>query len=129
MRFYVFFLLLCIVAFQACTSVLINGSHADSPYGVFCNPGTASSIASFDPQLTQFLASSSEGAVQNFAHSDMGDYVTVVAGRAYTSALGEKCREAVATGANLLPMRFAVCLDWCEGVWRSAPRIFVDVAR
>jgi len=75
-------------------------------------------------QLIQFLSSSPEGFVQHFPHSAMGDDVTVIVGRAYTSALGEECREAVAARAHMQSKRFAVCCDDREGVWRLAPQIF-----
>jgi len=75
-------------------------------------------------QLTQFLSSSPEGFVQHFPQSAMGDDVTVIVGRAYTSALGEECREAVAARAHMQSKRFAVCRDDREGVWRLAPQIF-----
>jgi len=114
--------LLFLFGLSACTQAHVNVPRADQ--------NTSLPEVDSDPQLTQslqflqFLSSSSEGAAQHFPHSAIGDDVTVVVGRAYTSALGEECREAAAAGTGMQPKRFAICRDDHKGVWRLAPQIF-----
>lgn len=111
---------LCLLTLSACTPARLRDQAANQPAPL---PSADSS-----QHVAQFLSSSSEGAVQHFAHSELGDEATVVAGRSYTSALGAECREAVAVRGGLRPMRFAACRDEREGVWRLAPQIFAGGA-
>ena len=109
-----------------CFALMLTSSCATTPQTA---PDAAQDsldnvVSSVDAQLMSFISSAPEGAMQYFAHSDLGDDVTIVAGRAYTSALGAKCREALAARTGLRPKRFAICLDESKGVWRPAPIIF-----
>ena len=75
-----------------------------------------------DQQLVSFLGSAHTGATAAFSNTTLGS-VTVTAKDVYVSALGELCREGIATTSHGLT-RIAACRKDEAAPWQLAPAIF-----
>ena len=77
-----------------------------------------------EPQrpLIGFIVDSPEGSRGSFDDPVFGPGTTVQVGRAYLSALGVQCKQAVVTNNAGQSETIAVCLE--GGVWQTAPRIW-----
>lgn len=76
-----------------------------------------------DQQLANFLGTAVTGTSASFSGTTLGNSVTVTAKDVYVSALGELCREGVATTSHGLT-RIAACREDETSPWQLAPAIF-----
>lgn len=83
-------------------------------------PGPAPSP---DQQMATFLGTATTGTSATFSGTTLGNSVTVTAKDVYVSALGELCREGVATTSHGLT-RIAACRKDETAPWQLAPAIF-----
>lgn len=84
---------------------------------------TPQAVLSPDQQLALFMGESQPGLSASFTGTSFGETVTATTRDAYVSALGEFCREGVAStsGGNT---RISACQDKQNNEWRLAPIIF-----
>ena len=76
-----------------------------------------------DQRMANFLGTAVTGTSATFSGTTMGNSVTVTAKDVYVSALGELCREGLATTSYGLT-RIAVCRKNETAPWQLAPAIF-----
>ncbi len=76
-----------------------------------------------DQRLADFLGTAVTGTSASFSGTTLGSSVTVTAKDVYVSALGELCREGVATTSHGLT-RIAACRKDETAPWQLAPAIF-----
>lgn len=76
-----------------------------------------------DQRLADFLGTAVTGASASFSGTTLGSSVTVTAKDVYVSALGELCREGLATTSHGLT-RIAACRKDETAPWQLAPAIF-----
>lgn len=76
-----------------------------------------------DQRLADFLGTAVTGTSASFSGTTLGSSVTVTAKDVYVSALGELCREGVATTSHGLT-RIAACRKDETSPWQLAPAIF-----
>ncbi len=76
-----------------------------------------------DQQMANFLGTAVTGTSASFSGTTLGNSVTVTAKDVYVSALGELCREGVATTSHGLT-RIAACRKDEASPWQLAPAIF-----
>lgn len=91
------------------------------------NPQTAApspeAAPSPDQRMADFLGTAVTGTSASFSGTTLGNAVTVTAKDVYVSALGELCREGVATTSHGLT-RIAACRKNETAPWQLAPAIF-----
>lgn len=76
-----------------------------------------------DQRMADFLGTAVTGTSATFSGTALGKSVTVTAKDVYVSALGELCREGLATTSHGLT-RIAACRKDKEAPWQLAPAIF-----
>lgn len=76
-----------------------------------------------DQRMANFLGTAVTGTSASFSGTTLGNSVTVTAKDVYVSALGELCREGVATTSHGLT-RIAACRKDETSPWQLAPAIF-----
>lgn len=76
-----------------------------------------------DQRMANFLGTAVTGTSASFSGTTLGNSVTVTAKDVYVSALGELCREGVATTSHGLT-RIAACREDETSPWQLAPAIF-----
>lgn len=76
-----------------------------------------------DQRMADFLGTAITGTSASFAGTTLGNTVTVTAKDVYVSALGELCREGIATTSHGLT-RIAACRKDETAPWQLAPAIF-----
>lgn len=76
-----------------------------------------------DQRMADFLGTAVTGTSASFSGTTLGNSVTVTAKDVYVSALGELCREGVATTSHGLT-RIAACRKDEASPWQLAPAIF-----
>ena len=76
-----------------------------------------------DQRMADFLGTALTGTSASFAGTSLGSSVTVTTKDVYVSALGELCREGVATTSRGLT-RIAACRKDETAPWQLAPAIF-----
>lgn len=76
-----------------------------------------------DQRLADFLGTAITGTSASFSGTTLGNSVTVTVKDVYVSALGELCREGVATTTHGLT-RIAACRKDETAPWQLAPAIF-----
>lgn len=76
-----------------------------------------------DQRMADFLGTALTGTSASFSGTTLGNTVTVTAKDVYVSALGELCREGVATTSHGLT-RIAACRKDETAPWQLAPAIF-----
>lgn len=76
-----------------------------------------------DQRMADFLGTAVTGTSASFSGTTLGNTVTVTAKDVYVSALGELCREGVATTSHGLT-RIAACRKDETAPWQLAPAIF-----
>lgn len=76
-----------------------------------------------DQRMADFLGTAHTGTSASFSGTTLGGSVTVTAKDVYISALGELCREGLATTPHGLT-RIAACRKTETAPWQLAPAIF-----
>lgn len=76
-----------------------------------------------DQRMAEFLGTAVTGTSAVFSGTTLGNSVTVTAKDVYVSALGELCREGIATTSHGLT-RIAACRKGENSPWQLAPAIF-----
>lgn len=76
-----------------------------------------------DQRMANFLGTAVTGTSASFSGTSLGSSVTVTAKDVYVSALGELCREGLATTSHGLT-RIAACRKDENTPWQLAPAIF-----
>ena len=100
--------------------ILLAACAPQSPQTTAPTPEAAPSP---DQRMADFLGTARTGTSASFAGTTLGGSVTVTAKDVYVSALGELCREGVATTPRGLT-RIAVCRKSETAPWQLAPAIF-----
>ena len=76
-----------------------------------------------DQRMANFLGTAVTGTSASFSGTTLGSSVTVTAKDVYVSALGELCREGIATTSHGVT-RIAACRKDENAPWQLAPAIF-----
>lgn len=96
---------------------------ACAPQSLQTTTSTPPQEPSPDQRMANFLGTAVTGTSASFSGTTLGNSVTVTAKDIYVSALGELCREGVATTSHGLT-RIAACREDETSPWQLAPAIF-----